>query len=199
MGRNYSMNSSLPKDLGGAKFNAVIDDQSSVLDFALHRGIGAATVFSKVTAHAGIATHTQGSSAGSPTVVVGVGGVYLEGEDASPVSPGEMKLAQISKQGELYTTTDPKNYALTTASQEQVKSSSGILFGWSISGSGLTDNDVIEIKDGNNTVYSVVMSQYHTHFDHAVPGGGLRFNTDINVSQSISGGGAAASTTIIYR
>jgi hypothetical protein len=79
MTTNYALTDNLPKDAGGQKMMAWIDDTTSQLDFGLPRGIGSETLgaTSKVMLHQAVGTHTVGSAIDTTSADIHIAGSAL--------------------------------------------------------------------------------------------------------------------------
>lgn len=149
---NYQLADTLPKDTGGDKFIAWVNETGgSDLHFLLPRGIGKQTAGSKLFGSLGVGSHTAGSAYTSTGVGIGVGGVYLSDQAASANSNGTFGVAQVSKYGELLTNGVAKTATLFTGSVNTIATAS-YLYGYSISASDASDADSVIFRNGLNTI-----------------------------------------------
>lgn len=203
MARDYSLTGTLPKDAGGQKFAAWVDDNSSISDFALPRGIGASEMFGKFVAHLGVATYTQGSRVEPLAPLVTLGGPYIESAAASPatspVSGGSAQIAGMTNWNELFTRPAPLNASQVTTSANLIKNGSGIVFGMTIAMSGGSQGDVVRLRDSlADKITFISPSRFGTWNVH-IPDGGIVFDTTIAHAQTISDENTATSVMVSFR
>ena len=198
MATAFSINDTLPKDIGGQKFTAWTNNSGSIPQFVAPWSLGASNNNSITTGYLGIATHTQGLSALSATAGVAIGGIYLESFAASPVSGGQFKVAGINNYGELYVSGTPKTASRKSGSVETYKTSSAILYGLQITGANVNVSNTVTIQDGSNDIIKFTFITASQNFVWNSPVGGVAFNTSLKQVSSITGPGAA-SVMLIYR
>ena len=192
MTTEYSLTDSLPKDLGGAKHLALIDDSTSQLDYALIRGIGSEPLggASKNVAHMGVATHTIGSAVGPLAGVLGLG-IYSEAPTA--VGTAQAQALRTDNEGALFTRPASGIPVFSSASIQTHISGSLLLHGLQISGADVNAGDTVIIQDGDDTrfpfVFSTTSQVYYQNFTT-----GVVFSTSLKHVSS----GANASVTLIY-
>lgn len=195
MSRNYSLAHSLPKDEGGAKFAAYVDDQTSQLDFALPKGIGASTIQGKILGHAAVGVHTQGSPIEALHPQVTLGGVYVDyaTTQASPVGSGRAKIAHISNWGETYAVPYPPTPSMITAgSVNTIKSASGIVYEFGAAWNDVNIGDTINLVDNLVGIRTIVIDATSGNFSLNIPGGGIPLTTNVAIQTSLGGGGGAS-------
>lgn len=193
----FNINDTLPKDLGGQKFGAWVNNSGSIAEFNLPHSIGASINNTYKTGYLGVATNTQAQTITSTAPGLLIGGVYLETQTASPVSSGKFKAAHITGYGELHTTGAYKTASRTAGSVDTYKTTSAILYGVAIGGVGVTAGNTVKIQNGNADKITFVFSAANETISWTAPNGGIEFTTNLKQTTTISGG--AASVTVIYR
>lgn len=203
MSRNYSISHSAPRELGGQKMIALIDDQTSQLDFSLLKGIGSSPMGSAslILGHLAIGTQTQASKIESLHPFVSIGGVYVDyaAAQASPVASGQGKIAHISNWGEVFVTSQPKSSSTIggSGSADNVKSSSGIVYEFGVAWSDCNTGNIVRLTDNGTGVRAIVFNATSGNQWVRLPDGGIPISTSITVQKTITGG-AGASIFISY-
>ena len=201
MTTTVKLTDTLPKDAGGAKFQAVIDDQTSQSDFALIKGVGASSFGNpaQVLAHMAVATHTQGSPIWAENPGVLVGGVMVDQFTTapSPVAPGQFQNVLMSNWGEMFVSGAPKTASHLSTSRNTIKATSGIVFGFSAGWKSATESSPIYISNSTSMRMSILTHNTSGFGSMPVPQGGILFDTNIIVD--IPAGAGNASVTVFYR
>lgn len=195
MTTNYTLTDGLPKDSGGQKLIAWIDDSTSQLDFALPRGLGSESIgsTSKITAHQAIGTHTAGSAVGTQVGVIAMG-AYTEAPSA--IGTGNAQLLRSDKEGALMVRPASGIMQVDTTSANIHFLGSALLHGLHVVMSDINAGDSVTIGDGTGlrlqflatTNGSAIFTENYT--------AGLHFGTDIRHTRSVSPAAAATSVTI---
>lgn len=193
----FNINDTLPKDLGGQKFGAWVNNSGSIAEFNLPHALGASTNNSYKTGYLGVATNVQAQTITSTAPGLAIGGVYLETQTASPVSSGKFKIAQITGYGEILSTGAYKTASRTAGSVETYKTTSAILYGAIVAGAGVTAGNSVKIQNGTIDMIGIVFGAANQTMSWTAPDGGISFSTSLKQTTTISGG--AASVTLIYR
>ena len=196
MTTNYLLSDELPKDAGGAKIISLIDDQSSVLDFALFRGVGVQSMgaTSKNLAHMAVASHTVASKIENQSPGMMIIGAY--NESPSGIGTGNAQLLRVDKEGALYTRPASGIIATNATSVQTHVVGSALLHDIHIYLSDVNAGNTVTIEDGDNYVMTFVATAASQHFsEHFATG--LHFGTNIKHTLSLGGNGAA-SVTIGY-
>ena len=190
---NYTLSDELPKDAGGAKLIALIDDQTSQLDFAMLRGIGAEPFgsSSQNLAFLGVGTHTVGSALSASDVGVVLMGAYTEAP--SGIIPGGTQILRSDKEGALYTRPASAIMSYSSASVETHVAGSALLHDLHIHFDDVDAGDTVEINDGAAHKFMFVATAASQHFSEHYSGG-LQFNTSLKHVLTFGGGGAASVT-----
>ena len=191
----YSLQSTLPKDVGGFKFLGWVRSDASVAPFTLPKGIGTSTngtgfMFSSLA----VGSHSQGSKIEANHVGMAAMGVYLADSDASKVESGQAQLIQSTRKGELIVSGACKLAILDATSVNTYTLGSGLLHGGVISGIGVTAGDTVILESDSDAKMVFVFSAANETIPIHVPVGGLYFGSSIIHTRSISGG--AASVTL---
>jgi hypothetical protein len=193
MTTEYAMTDTLPKDAGGAKHLGVIDDSTSMLDYALIRGVGAESLgnTSKNLALIGVGSHTIGSAIGHEAGVTMMG-AYTE--SPSGIGTGNVQMVRTDKEGAIYTRPASGIPGFSTAASLQtVVSGSVLLHGVVISGKNVNTGDTVTIQDGNDAklhyVFGATSEVMQSQFT-----AGLVFNTSLNYESDNTN----ASVTLVY-
>jgi hypothetical protein len=196
MTTEYTQADSLPKDAGGAKFAALIDDNTSQLDFALARGIGAETLgtASQIAAHTAVATHTAGSALGTRTGVA-LMGAYTE----SPSAIGTDNAQQVrsDKEGALYVRPASGIMVFNATSADIHVSGSLLLHDIHVTLVDVNAGDSITIEDGSSVRYSFIATAASQHFNENFSAGQF-FSTSLRHRSSLGPTAAAASVSLAY-
>lgn len=199
MSTNFNLTDSLPKDSSGQRALAWTNDQTSQLDYALPRGVGASTTGSKILAFLGVATATQSSKVESLHPGINLGATFIDSTttQTSPVSSGRFKLLQATNWGELYATPAPRISAtLTAGSKNTVKVGSAVLHSFGVSWSGINLGTTFTVSDNTTFLLSIVGTSAAGHADRILPLGGLFISSSITLQRlSLDG---AASLTVSY-
>jgi hypothetical protein len=192
MTTNYALTDNLPKDAGGQKMMAWIDDTTSQLDFGLPRGIGSETLgaTSKVMLHQAVGTHTVGSAIGNNVGVI-LMGAYTEAPSA--IGSGGAQHLRSDKEGALYTRPASAILAFDTTSADIHIAGSALLHDLHIVFNDVNAGDTVTIRDGTLTRFQFIATAASQHFSEHFSGG-LVFNTNISHARSIGAAGAASIT-----
>jgi hypothetical protein len=190
----YAIADTLPKDLGGAKFAAYInDEQLDAQEFAMPRGIAVEQIgtASQNMAHLAVGSHTAGSEIQSDSA-----GMVLLGKYAADIAAISNSVAQpmrVDNQGNLYTTGCAVG-ALTPDSNV-LFTGSGIVYSATVAFDGATAGDTWILKDNGTDVVTVVANNTNETVHLTFPQG-QKFSTHCSATRSISGG--ATSINISY-
>lgn len=198
MSTNVTLTDALPRDAGGQKFAALVNDQTSQLDFAMWKSIAASTIGSKILGYGAIGTHSQGSKVESLHPFVSVGGVYIDPTttQASPVSSGRGKIAQMSGWGELYATPAPRTVAtLTSGSKNTVKVGSAVVHSFCVSYSAVSLGETFTLSDNVDFRAAIVATSAAGNGFVTIPAGGWLFSASVTLQRTLGG---AASLTVSY-
>ena len=197
---NYQLTDTAPKDVGGDKFLGWVNENgSSDTHFVLPRGIGKFAVDGgKIFGSLGIATHTDGSTLRANDVGVSLIGAYLSNQAACVVSTGQFGMVTANKYGSLMTDSIAKSPSLLTGSVNTIATAS-YLYGYSISGSNLSDADNVLFRNGLNTVLHHYF-QAGTKTEHGnLPDGGIYFGESGGITVEMNINGSASVTLFMER
>lgn len=203
----YVLTDTTPKDAGGAKFAAMVDVGTSQGDFALYKGIAGSSpgTPARRLAHLAVGTHTMGSAIESDHPFVAIGGPHIENiGGATPTSPtvsGSGQIVAVTNWNELHVRGAPLVASQVSTSANEVKSSSGIVFGITVAVSSASIGDVIRVRDDTTDMFTYVAASEYDSYSFGIPDGGVIFSTSIDHAQTItdSDDRGAASVTILYR
>lgn len=207
MTTSYTFSDVWPVDLSGQKGIALIDVQSSQLDFTMLKGIGTSPIGtpSKKLGHMAVGTHTQGSSIEAKHPFVALGGVFIENAGASPATSattsGSGQIAVMSNWGELFTTGAPKKASQVSTSANLIKNGSAIVYGINVSVSSGSPGDVVRIRNSTTDMFTFVTASAYDSWQITFPEGGVLFDTTLAHAQTITDtdNSGAASVTVIFR
>jgi len=197
MTTSYASTDTLPKDSGGQKFLAVINDAASSNSFSLLRGIGGEGIGSGsfILSHMAIATHTVGSKLHTPGVLLL--GAYTEAPSA--IGQGNAQRIRTDKEGALYTRGASALYNTTTASTNIHVSGSALLHGYSVYISDATPGNKVVFEDGDNYLLTVYIPAGAASKAEVMSfNQGIFCATNVKSTTTITGAGAAASVTAFY-
>ena len=190
MSTSYSSTDSLPKDSGGQKHMAWVDDGTSQLDFAWPRGIGSESLGgpSQILAHLAVGTHTIGSALGA-----NVGVVIMAAYDESPsaIGQGNAQMLRSDKEGALYTRPASGILAYSSASVQTHVAGSALLHDLHITFNDVDAGDSVRIDDGTAFRLSFIATAASQHFSEHYSTG-LVFNTSLKHTITFAGAGAAS-------
>lgn len=194
MTTEYTLTDELPKDAGGAKLIALIDDSTSQFDFAMLRGIGAEArgSASQNLAFLGVATHTAGSGLGTKAGVMLVG-TYTETPTA--IGTNEAQLARMDNEGALYTRPASAIMSYSSASVETHLTGSALLHDLHIRLEDANAGDTVLLEDGDDYKLEFVATAASQHFHEEFSS--LYFNSSLKHTLSL-GANATASVTLGY-
>lgn len=196
MTTEYSMSDVLPKDSGGAKLLAWIDDATSQLDFGLPRGVGSESLgaASKTVANLGVGTHTAGSALGTEVGVLAIG-AYTEAPSA--IGTDNAQLLRSDKEGALYVRLGSGITAFDATSADIQVSGSALLHGIHISYSDVNAGDSITIGDGVSARFNFLLTSTSGNESRDFTAG-VVFENDIRHVSSLGPPGVATSVTLVY-
>lgn len=191
MTTQYSLTDELPKDAGGAKLIALIDDSTSQFDFAMLRGIGAEArgSASQNLAFLGVATHTAGSGLGTKAGVMLVG-TYTEAP--TTVIPDSAQLLRVDKEGALYTRSASTIMSYSSASVETHLTGSALLHDLHIRLNDVNAGDTVLLEDGDDYKLQFVATAASQHFHETFRS--LYFNSSLKHTLSLGTNGTASVT-----
>lgn len=198
MSRNYTVPHAAPKDLGGQKFIALIDVQTSQLDFALLKGIGASAFgsASQIAGHLAVGVHTQGSKIEALHPLMTGGGVYIDysATQSSPVGSGQAKIQQYNNWGAAFTEGYPKSTSTIggAGSADNVKSSSGVVYEFGVAWSDCNTGNIVRLTNNGTGVRAIVFNATSGNEWARLPHGGIPIGTSITVQKTVTGSGAAS-------
>ena len=189
----YSLDDTLPKDAGGGKHLALIDDSTSQLDYALLRGIGAKSLgaASRNAALLAVGSHTIGSAIdhGGGTAAMGA---YTE--SPSGMGTGNVQMVRVDKEGALYVRPASGIFGYAAAASVQTHvTGSALLHAVNILGVNVNAGETIKIQDGNDYKLGFVFTSTSQSFS-ANYSTGLHFATNINHESATTN----ASVTLVY-
>ena len=192
MTTEYSLTDELPKDAGGAKLIALIDDSTSQSDFAMLKDIGAEPwgSASHNVAFLEVATHTAGSILSTKAGVMLVG-AYTEAPTA--VNTNNAQVARMDNEGALYVRQASAILSYSAASVETHVAGSALLHDLHIRFNDVDAGDTVTIEDGSDYRLMFVATAASQHFSEHFSGG-LHFNTSLKHILTIGGGGGASVT-----
>jgi hypothetical protein len=192
MTTQYSLTDELPKDSGGAKLIALIDDSTSQLDFALLRGIGVEPFgsLSQNLAFLGIGTHTVGSALSASDVGVMLMGTYTEAP--SGIIPGNAQMLRSDKEGALYTRSASTIMSYSSASVETHLTGSALLHDLHIRLNDVNAGDTVLLEDGDDYKLQFVATAASQHFHETFRS--LYFNSSLKHTLSLGTNGTASVT-----
>lgn len=198
----YSLQSTLPKDVGGFKFLGWVRSDASVAPFTLPRGIATSTnesgyMFSSL----GVGVATGSSPIGNVDPLMTLGGVYIENINAatpaSLVSSGQAQFITATNLGEIHAIPAAKTASQVSTSANVLKTSSGILYGIHLAASNVNVGSVFRARDFTRDLFTIIAPQSSFTHDVVIPSGGIAFTTSLLHAQTISSG--AASMTFVFR
>jgi hypothetical protein len=198
MSTSYSLTDSLPRDAGGQKLIALVNDQTSQLDFALWRSVGASVSGSKILGYAGVANATQSSKIESLHPFISVGGTMVEPAttQGSPVVGGRGKIAHMSNWGELRTSPHARIPAtLTSGSKNTVKAGSAIVYSFAAAFSGVSLGEQFVLLDDTTWRATIVATSTAGYECFAIPDGGWLFSSSVTLQRTLGG---VASLVVSY-
>jgi hypothetical protein len=190
MGTNYQLTDRLPTDSGGQRLLALVNDQTSQLDFALWRSVGASVSGSKILGYAGVANATQSSKIESLHPFMTGGGVYITPAttQASPVLSGRGKIAHMSNYGEVLSVPHPKIVStLTSGSKNTIRAGSAIVYGLTVSWSGVSLGEVFSISDDAVFRGAIVATSIAGNDFLMIPDGGWLFSSSVTLQRTLGG------------
>ena len=192
---NFSLQSSLPKDVSGYKFMAWVRSDASVAPFTLPRGIATSTNESGfMFSHLAVSSHTQGIKIEAFHPGMAFMGVVLDDHNASKVTSGQAQLIKSTHKGELIVSGACKLAIMDSTSTNIYTLGSGLLHGGYITGAGVTAGDNVLIRSGANTIFNLTFDAANQLIKLDIPAGGVYFGGSIIHSRTISGG--ATSVTL---
>ena len=189
----YTLSDTLPKDQGGQKMIAWVNDGTSDLFFGLARGIGAETLggTSKIVTHLGVGSHTIGSALGHSVGVISLG-AYTEAPSA--IGTGNAQALRADAEGALYTRPASGIISYSSASVETHVAGSALLHDLHVVFNDANVGDSITIDDGTNYKLSFLATAASQHFSEHFAAG-LVFATSLKHTLSNP---TTASVTMVY-
>ncbi len=195
MTTNYALGDTLAKDLSGGRLLMPVNDESSVLDFALLRGIGAESLgtASRNLAFLAVGSHKTGSALGTGVGIVAMG-AYTESPSA--IGTGNAQQLRSDKEGALYVRPASGILSFSAASVETHLTGSLLLHDIHVALVDVNAGDSVRIDDDTGYRFSFIATAASQHFsEHYATG--LQFNTSLKHTLTMSGAGTA-SVTISY-
>jgi len=191
MTTNYRLSDSLPKDVSGAKVLAPVNDQTSQLDFAMLRGVGAETLggLSANVAFLGVASHKAGSAIGTQSGVMMIGSYN---EAPSAIATGNAQLARVDKLGNQYFRPGSISLSYSSASTETHFTGSGLLQSAWVRFLDVNAGDILTIEDGTAYKLALVATATSQHLHETLPS--MYFATSLRTKLTFSGAGTASVT-----
>lgn len=196
MATAYALTDELPKDSGGAKILAPINDQSTTLDFGILRGIGAHSLgaASLNVLHMAVGTHKTGSKLDAGHVGVVLLGTYTE--SASTVAYDNAQAIRVDREGAVYVRPASNVMSFSSASVQTHHVGSALLHDIIITTQDVNSGSII-FEDAGSYKLGFVVTAASENFAHSFATG-LLFTASLTHTLADLGGGGGASVTITY-
>ncbi len=159
MTTNYGLNDALPKDAGGAKFQALYDTNTSQGDLALIGGIGTKVLNSRNYA----AMYAGNALAGSKLEAANTVGDLMMGAltlNPSGIAFGGPVPIRADDRGQMFTTAlSSTTCAFIATSHDTITTNSGILYSVYCAGCGVVAGACLVVHNGGTSIAGLVFSQ----------------------------------------
>jgi hypothetical protein len=189
----YLLTDTLPKDAGGAKILAPVNDQNTSLDFGILRGINAEShgAASLNLLHLAVGSHTAGSDLRAGHAGMTLLGAYVE--SASSIAAGNTQTVRVDREGAVYVRPASNVVTFSSASVETYNNGSQIVIHDIIATVQDVNTGSIIFEDNGAYKFGFVVTSTSQNFS-AHFATGWHFDSLTHTLADLGGGGGASVT-----